>query len=111
YAAGGRCGFSGELMIDHLVGVDSRAPRAMSGWTATRQSHDFCNRPTRMIGLGRTRMFEGLVATGVEQGERDLESPAGEFVQLDEFPTVVLSISSLLLADSPRQSGESDEHI
>lgn len=34
-----------------------------------------------------------------------------ESIQLDGLPTVALSISSLLLDDSPRQGGEDDDHI
>ncbi len=43
--------------------------------------------------------------------ERDSEPTSWEFVQMDGLPTVVLSISSLLLSDSPRQDGENDEHV
>jgi hypothetical protein len=43
--------------------------------------------------------------------EKDPGPAAWEPLQLDILPTVVLSISSLLLDDSPRQGGESDDHV
>lgn len=43
--------------------------------------------------------------------ERDSEPAAWGPVRLDRLQTVALSISSLLLDDSPRQGGESDDHI
>jgi hypothetical protein len=56
-------------------------------------------------------MLEALAATHVGQSDDDLELVSGEFIQVDGFPIVVLPIGSLLLTDSPRQSGESDEHV
>jgi hypothetical protein len=48
----------------------------------------------------------------VRQSEdRNSESSSWEFIQLDELPTVSLSITSLLLDDSPRQDGENGEHV
>ncbi|MGH4008604.1 MAG: ParB N-terminal domain-containing protein [Pseudonocardiaceae bacterium] len=42
---------------------------------------------------------------------RDSESTSWESIQLDELPTVVLSINTLLLDDSPRLDGEDGEHV
>lgn len=56
-------------------------------------------------------MFEGLAATSAGQNGKYSEPISWKFTQMDGFPTVVLPISSLLLDDSPRQSGESDEHV
>ncbi|MDQ3760602.1 MAG: ParB N-terminal domain-containing protein [Actinomycetota bacterium] len=39
------------------------------------------------------------------------EPTSWESIQLDGLPTVALSISSLLLDDSPRQDGENDDHV
>jgi hypothetical protein len=39
------------------------------------------------------------------------ESTGWESIQLDGLPTVVLSINTLLLDDSPRQDGEDGEHV
>ncbi|MGH3835144.1 MAG: ParB N-terminal domain-containing protein [Pseudonocardiaceae bacterium] len=41
----------------------------------------------------------------------DSGSTSWESIQLDGIPTVVLSINSLLLDDSPRQDGEDGEHV
>jgi transposase-like protein len=43
--------------------------------------------------------------------KRDSDSANWGLLQLDGLPTVVLSINSLIFDDSPRQGGESDEHI
>lgn len=59
-------------------------------------------------------MSEGFIMAHVRmsKGENnDSESTAWESIQLDGLPSVVLSINSLLLDDSPRQGGESDEHV
>ncbi len=40
-----------------------------------------------------------------------LEPTSWDSIQLDGLPTVALSISSLLLDDSPRQGGENDDHV
>ena len=57
-------------------------------------------------------MPENFTPTRVKRSEKkDSESTSWEPIQLDGLPTVVLSISSLLLDDSPRQGGASDEHV
>jgi transposase-like protein len=43
--------------------------------------------------------------------EKEPESAVWEPIQLDRLPTVVLSISSLALNKSPRQGGESADHV
>jgi hypothetical protein len=43
--------------------------------------------------------------------EKEPEPAAWKPVQLDRLPTVVLSLSSLVLNESPRQSGESVDHV
>lgn len=56
-------------------------------------------------------MFEGLVSIRARQDQKDSEPIGWEFIPTHGSRTVVLPISSLLLTDSPRRSGESDEHI
>ncbi|MGH4009679.1 MAG: ParB N-terminal domain-containing protein [Pseudonocardiaceae bacterium] len=57
-------------------------------------------------------MSESSTSSYVRQSEKiDSESTSWETTQLDELPTVVLSINSLLLDDSPRQDGENGEHV
>jgi len=56
-------------------------------------------------------MSEDFTAARVKPGGKNNSEPtSGEPTILDGLPTVVLSISSLLLDDSPRQDGENDEH-
>ena len=43
--------------------------------------------------------------------EKEPELAAWGPIQLDRLPTVVLAISSLVLAESPRQGGESADHV
>jgi ParB-like chromosome segregation protein Spo0J len=57
-------------------------------------------------------MSESLVATHAGVGnDKDSEPAHGGSWGLEGLPTVVLSISSLLLDDSPRHGGENDEHV
>lgn len=57
-------------------------------------------------------MSEIFTSPQVGQSEKmDSESTGWEPIQLDGLPTVVLSINSLSLDDSPRQDGENDEHV
>lgn len=42
---------------------------------------------------------------------KDFEPAGRELIQLDGLPVITLSITSLLLGDSPRQSGESEDHV
>lgn len=57
-------------------------------------------------------MSEGFVTTREGLHEKNDSEPIGwQSIRLDELPTVALSISSLLIEDSPRRSGENDEHI
>jgi hypothetical protein len=55
---------------------------------------------------------ESLVVThaGVEEN-KDSEPSQGRSWGLEGLPVVMLAISSLLLDDSPRHGGESDEHV
>ena len=56
-------------------------------------------------------MSENFTLTHVKLSEKkNSDSTSGEPIILDGLPTVVLSISSLLLDDSPRQDGENGEH-
>jgi uncharacterized protein YerC len=57
-------------------------------------------------------MSESLVATRARLSDtKDSEPADGGPWGLDGLPTVFLSISSLLLDDSPRHGGENDEHV
>ena len=56
-------------------------------------------------------MFESLSAADARQDKKNSETIGEEFIRIDKFLTVDLPISSLLLDDSPRQAGESDEHV
>jgi hypothetical protein len=57
-------------------------------------------------------MSESLVVTHAGVGDDKDAEPAHEGSWgLEGLPTVVLSISSLLLDDSPRHGGENDEHV
>jgi ParB-like nuclease domain len=57
-------------------------------------------------------MSENFTATRAKVSEKMNSEPTNwESTQLDGLPTVVLSISSLLLDGSPRQDGENDEHV
>jgi ParB-like chromosome segregation protein Spo0J len=57
-------------------------------------------------------MSESLVATHAGVGEDKGAEPVYEGSGgLEGLPTVVVSISSLLLDDSPRYGGENDEHV
>ena len=51
-----------------------------------------------------------VARVGLSQ-EKEPELAAWGPIQLDRLPTVVLAISSLVLAESPRQSGESADHV
>ncbi len=56
-------------------------------------------------------MSEKFTATHERLGEKKNPEPSGwEPIMLDGLPTVVLSISSLLLDGSPRQDGQNDKH-
>src|SRR3978361_273867 len=58
-----------------------------------------------------TRAKDCTVArVGLSQ-EKEPELAAWGPIQLDRLPTVVLAISSLVLAESPRQGGESADHV
>jgi uncharacterized protein YerC len=48
---------------------------------------------------------------GEARMSKDSELTSWESIQLDGLPTVVLSISSLLLDESPRHGGENGEHV
>lgn len=57
-------------------------------------------------------MSEGFTTTREASHEKNDSEPTGwQSIRLDELPNVVLSISSLLIEDSPRRAGENDEHI
>jgi ParB-like chromosome segregation protein Spo0J len=57
-------------------------------------------------------MSEGFTSPHVRHSEHgNSESTGWDSNQLDGLPTVVLSIHSLLLDDSPRQDGENGEHV
>ncbi|MGH3787684.1 MAG: ParB N-terminal domain-containing protein [Pseudonocardiaceae bacterium] len=57
-------------------------------------------------------MSEDSAATQFMPSEKEDSEPARwESIQLHGLPTIVLSISSLLLDDSPRQLGENGEHV
>jgi ParB-like chromosome segregation protein Spo0J len=57
-------------------------------------------------------MPETFATLRVRLSEKSVSEPASwEPVQLDRLPTVALSISCLLLDNSPRQGGEDDDHV
>ncbi|GAA2806049.1 ParB N-terminal domain-containing protein [Saccharopolyspora taberi] len=58
------------------------------------------------------KMSEGSTATREGASEEDVREPTGQqSIRLDDLPTVMVSIKSLLVDGSPRQAGASDEHI
>jgi transposase-like protein len=44
-------------------------------------------------------------------GQNNSSQTGFESIELDELPTVIVQINSLLLDDSPRRNGESDKHV